>query len=411
MPWDPDAVWARRARTALPSLVVLAIAVGYLVVTYLPQEPDEPLPGGVSPLVHAAAIALQAVALAMRLRSPIPVFAVATVLDAVVLATSGGELGIGLLAVMIATYTLVRSRDVDGRQVIVGIGALVSAGVGAVAMVVVDSVPLLGIAGLAIVRVVLQFAIPAAVAEVQRGRDELVDALRDRAEMADRERRSRVERELVAQRTGMARELHDIAAHHLSGIIVSAQAASTLVATDPDRTREMLRVLQQDARTTMADLRRTVGLLRSDDLDDDERGAMRSPTLDRVPDLVEEARRHGQDVDLAVEGEARALGPLAETAGYRMVQESLANAARHAPGAPSRVRVVYTSSAVEITVENEASATEPPPRRGSNDRGYGLSGMEERADLVGADLTIGPRPGGGWRNHLTIPFDRDRSPT
>lgn len=226
--------------------------------------------------------------------------------------------------------------------------------------------------------------------------------------MAEHERRERAEREVRAEREALARELHDIAGHHLSGIIVSAQAATALTRSDLDRAREMMQTVQDDARIALADLRRTVGLLRSDD-DAPSGNPSPVPTIAGIGALVDVARERGQRAVLTSVGDAHAVGALAETTAYRMVQESLANAARHAPGAAWDVTVRFEADAVEIAVSNER-----PGERGTRASekpgvGYGLSGMAERAELIGADLSTGPAEGGGWINRLRIPFDR-RSP-
>ena len=394
-------------RAAVAPVVVLALAAGYLGADLIEGEPAGAA-AAVSGPAAAGVVALQALVLVLRRRAPVPVFALVVALDAVLLGSSAGELGTGALATMIATFALTRGGELRIRYIVVACGAVTTLVVSAVAMEAAGAYPPLAIAAVAAARPVLQYGAPAALAEFLLARERLVRALRDRAELAERERLRDVEREIAGVRTAMARELHDIAAHHLSGIIVGAQAASALVASDPDRTREMLRTVQQDARTTLADLRRTVGLLRSDGADDAGSSGRPAPvpSLDRVASLVAEAAGRGQIVGLDVVGETAPLGPLAETAGYRMVQESLANAARHAPGAASHVRIDYLPGSVRITVHNEAPAVAPAARR---DGGYGIAGMRERADLVGARLTTGALADGSWRNELEIPRDTDRS--
>ena len=133
------------------------------------------------------------------------------------------------------------------------------------------------------------------------------------------------------------------------------------------------------------------------------------PSLEAVPRLVEESRCRQQRVGYAVNGRPRPLSPLADTAAYRMVQESLANSARHAPGAPCQVRVTYQQGYVEIVVNNRRppNAEARQAGVGSKGGGYGLSGMAERAALVGAELVTGPDPDGGWCNRLVIPVPPD----
>ena len=133
------------------------------------------------------------------------------------------------------------------------------------------------------------------------------------------------------------------------------------------------------------------------------------PSLEAVPRLVEESRCRQQRVGYAVNGRPRPLSPLADTAAYRMVQESLANCARHAPGAPCQVRITYQQGCVEIVVSNRRppNAEARQAGAGSKGGGYGLSGMAERAALVGAELVTGPDPDGGWCNRLVIPVLSD----
>ena len=408
---DESRTTAERLRAALPPVVILALAGGYVgadLIVGLPASVADTIPVPVA----AGLVVVQAFAMLFRRRAPVAVFALVVLVDTVLLCTSGGELGIGGLAVMFATYTVLRDGDALRRYRVLVAAAVVTLVAGAIAMAAAATYPPLVVVALAAARPILQYAIPAALAVFFLSREKLVQALRDRAELAERERQHDVERDIAGVRTAMARELHDIAAHHLSGIIVGAQAASSLAENDPERAREILRTVQQDARTTLADLRRTVGLLRSDDPDDPGSAGRPAPVpaLDRVAALVDTARQRGGLVELAVDGEPRTLGPLAETAGYRMVQESLANAARHAPGSPNRVRIEYLPDLVRVTVSNDPSDQAQPAASAARvDVGYGISGMQERAELVGGRLTTGRLADGGWRNVLEIPSDTTRS--
>lgn len=397
---------AGRARRAIPPVVVLAAAVGYLGADLWIEELPAAVPGDLSPVVHAGLVALQAALLVFRLRSPIAVFAGVVLLDAVILATSAGELGVGSLGVMLAAYGLARRSARKPAVAALCAGALVTTVVGGSALLLGSRESLLVLVLTVIARIVLQYAAPAAVAEYFRGRERLAHALQEQARMAEHERRERAEREVRAEREALARELHDIAGHHLSGIIVSAQAATALTRSDLDRAREMMQTVQDDARIALADLRRTVGLLRSDD-DAPSGGPSPVPAIAGIGALVDVARERGQRVALTVSGDASPVGALAETTAYRMVQESLANAARHAPGSACTVTVGFGADAVEIAVSNDPS-TERATRATTESwgAGYGLSGMAERAELIGAQLSAGPREDGGWANRLRIPFGR-----
>jgi signal transduction histidine kinase len=207
---------------------------------------------------------------------------------------------------------------------------------------------------------------------------------------------------VLRDRTLLARELHDIAAHHLTGIIVSAQAADALRATDPDRAGEYLRQVQRDARTTLDNLRQTVGLLRGGDVEGELAPVA---SMEGLGALVEEAASTGSSVRFEQTGTPRELGPLAGIVAFRMVQESLANALSHAPGSARTVQVDYEDAAVRVTVTNGPSAS--PSSSDARRDGYGLLGMRERAALVGATLRTGPTPDGGWVNTLEIPYDSE----
>ncbi|QEW00156.1 histidine kinase [Microbacterium caowuchunii] len=397
-------------RAALVPLLVLAVGIGYVGVQLSGGMGDDPTPSSVPAGVHGAIVALQAGVLLFRRRAPILVLTGVVLLDLVILATSAGQLGIGALAVTVATYGAVRHGGHRGTAYAAVAGtAVATALVGTFAMA--SGGDLLSTTLLvAAARLVLLSALPAATAEYVVGRERLARAMRDQEEAAERERSAAAERTIRAERTALARELHDIAGHHLSGIIVSAQAASALTRTDPDRARETLRALQQNARTALADLRRTVGLLRDDDEESSPGAAPGTvPALAEIPALAAAARERGQDVRLQETGRAEPLGPLAETAGYRMVQESLANAARHAPGTVCRVSVNYRPEGVELLVVNGPGRTRTTSPGAA--AGYGIAGMRERADLVGGRLETGPRPDGGWRNRLTIPMEREGDAT
>jgi signal transduction histidine kinase len=409
-PSEPPSRRAERVRRAIPPILVLAAAIGYIGADLWIDELPAAVPGDVSPIAHAALVALQAVLLVFRQRAPISVFAGAVLLDAVILATSAGELGVGSLGVILAAYAMARRSPRNPALTALALGALVTTGVGASALLLGSRESALVLILTVIARIALQYAAPAAVAEYVRGRERLADALQEQARMAEHERRERAEREVRAEREALARELHDIAGHHLSGIIVSAQAATALTRSDLDRAREMMQTVQDDARIALADLRRTVGLLRSDD--DAPSGAPSPvPTIAGIPALVDIARERGQRVALAAVGDARPVGALAETTAYRMVQESLANVARHAPGAAGAVTVRFGADAVEITVANEPSAeVRTRETTDSSGAGYGLSGMAERAELIGAHLSAGPDDDGGWTNRLSIPYDGRSTP-
>ncbi|MVA76287.1 sensor histidine kinase [Auraticoccus sp. F435] len=219
-----------------------------------------------------------------------------------------------------------------------------------------------------------------------------------------REQEALVRAAVADERTAMARELHDIAAHHMSGIALMASAIERQIDTDPQTAKRSVRQVRAQSTAVLEDLRRLVGLLR------DETEATRSVlTLEAVAELVEQRRAAGATVELRVLRAAdggrlgAGTGPLAQLALYRIVQEALANAARHAPGTGVVVEVDDRSAQMlTLSVTNGAGGHVT-----HGGRGFGLVGMRERAELVGATLHHGPTPDGGWSVRVVLPRDAD----
>jgi len=219
-----------------------------------------------------------------------------------------------------------------------------------------------------------------------------------------RERDALVAAAVAGERAAMARELHDIAAHHLSGIALMAAAVDRQIDSDPDAARRSVRQVRAQTRAVLDDLRGLVGLLRENS--GDERGV---ETLATVAALVAERQAAGMVVEMRIQAADAArplgagVGPLAQLVAYRMVQEALTNAASHAPSAPCTVVLDdRAADAVVVSVTNGPADREKP----SDNRGFGLIGMRERAGLVAAALTYGPTERGGWAVTLRIPRDR-----
>jgi signal transduction histidine kinase len=401
-PRQPSArarLW-RGVPVALAALVVLGYVVGNGIAEAQPVDASLFVPHGWAPAVLLTA---QVTLLLWRYRAPAIILLAVAALDVGTLLMSSGELGTGSLAVMIAVYVVTRLRRTPSGYLVTAAAAGASIVVTALASRDSVEVPAEWIWPFAVVRGVLTFGIPVVIAEIVDGRARLIDALRERAEAAEFERERRAADAVQRERASMARELHDIAAHHLTGIIVSAQAADALVSSDPETAADYIRSVQRDARLTLDNLRQTVGLMRTDPVN--ALGPV--PSIEQLPALVAEASTSGTPVQLEETGTPQALGQLAGIAAYRMVQESLANASSHAPGASRRVEVDYGPSTVRVTVSNGPSATRTTSQPGRE--GYGLLGMAERAELIGASLTTGPSADGGWQNTLTIPYDGDPS--
>ena len=228
-------------------------------------------------------------------------------------------------------------------------------------------------------------------------------ALGDRARRTTEleQRAGRLEREqekaLADQRARIARELHDVVAHSVSVMTVQAGAARLLLAEDPDRAREPLLSVERTGRQALADMRRLLGILRHGD---EELELAPQPGLADVARLVEEVRSAGLEAVLAVEGEPRFLPAGVDLAGYRILQEALTNALKHAPGTQAYVRIRYTPKSLDLEIANDVDVVRDGPP------GRGILGMRERVNLYGGAFEAG-RVDSRYAVHATLPLTRD----
>jgi signal transduction histidine kinase len=198
---------------------------------------------------------------------------------------------------------------------------------------------------------------------------------------------------VVAERGRISRELHDIIGHSVSVIALQAGAAEQLLARDPDRAATHLQTIQRTAREALTEMRRLMGVL-----SEDEPSLTPQPGIDRVTDLVAQAKDDGLVVDLIETGERPEIAPGVDLAAYRVVQEALTNARKHAGPVATAVRIAYEPAAVEVEVTNEVGAIGPDPNGGKQ----GLIGMRERVRLFGGSFEAGP-VNGGFRVHARLP--------
>ncbi|MDQ4071058.1 MAG: sensor histidine kinase, partial [Actinomycetota bacterium] len=221
-----------------------------------------------------------------------------------------------------------------------------------------------------------------------------------RAEEAERRRQDEARRAVAEERLRLARELHDVTAHHVSVMAIQAEAGQALLPDDPGRAAETLARISASARQALGDLRRLLGALR-DDGDPATETLSPQPGLAALPKLAEEVSSAGVPVDVRVEGEPGALGGTVDVSAYRIVQEALTNVLRHAPGARADVVVRYEADEVEIEVANDGAGNgQVPSQQG---RGHGLVGMRERAAMLGGRLEAGPGDGGRFVVRAWLP--------
>lgn len=241
----------------------------------------------------------------------------------------------------------------------------------------------------------LVFVVPVTTAMVLRQQRDQATAERERAEQVARLAELDKEMAISAERTRMARELHDMIANHFSAIAIQSTAALSRKDLDPATIRKIMESVRENSVQGMTEMRSMIGLLRSEG---DDAEATR-PRVADVGDLVERARTAGVEAELTIVGEPRGLPVSVDLAGYRIVQEALTNAMKHGDHRAT-VDVVYGERHVTLTVDNPVNGR----RAGLPGSGAGLIGMRERAALVGGDFEAGPRDPEGWRVRVRLPM-------
>jgi len=222
--------------------------------------------------------------------------------------------------------------------------------------------------------------------------------LADQAEQTELERARRA---VLEERARIARELHDVVAHHMSLMAIRAESAPHRLGAlpDPELVRAEFGSLSGSAREALADMRRLLGVLRSD------QPAARAPQpgLPDLPGLIDTARQAGMAVELSPLPAPDQVPPSVGVCAYRIIQEALSNAGRHAAGVPVTVSVHQDTDTVTLRVTNGPQAPARPPTNGHRP-GHGLAGMRERAELLGGSLSAGPAPDGGFAVSAVLPL-------
>jgi signal transduction histidine kinase len=276
---------------------------------------------------------------------------------------------------------------------------VVQAGIGLVvvlsgAAIVVYNIP--GHTAAELVFIPIDFAISWLAGFLLRGSAEQAEAAEVRATLAEQEREADALRAVVDERTRIARELHDIVGHSVSVMTVQTSGVRRLLRPEQEQEREALLSVERTGREALAEMRRVVGALR-----DPEEGPALAPrpTLTRVDTLVAQARETGLPVDLEIEGRPVPLPAGVDLTAYRLVQEGLTNAIRHAAARHADVKVRYEGDHVEIEVCDDGKGAESA----SSEGGHGLVGMRERVSIYGGELEAGPRAEGGFRLRARLP--------
>ena len=350
--------------------------------------------------LNVALVLLQTLPLVFRRRAPFTVFAVAAAAAAV-----QGTLQLrgplfAFLALNLALYSLaaygdhrlaVRAVTVWACLLTVRLGYLIA-----------TSWPQVTISGLS--DVVDDYVLLAAAWTLGEGvRQRRVHAaeLEDRAARLEREREEKARQAVIQERLRIARELHDVVAHSLSVIGIQAGAARLVLDADPHptRVREAVAAIEATANHAMAEMRRALGILRATEPSGVALAPL--PGLGQLPALLDQLRSAGLPVDLTVTGEPRPVATSIDLSLYRIVQEALTNALKHARATRAEVMVGY--GAHDITVEVTDDGRGPPPSA-ARSQGAGTIGMRERVALFGGELQVGPRAQGGYAVRVCLPI-------
>ena len=374
--------WLDRARRVDPRIWDALLAVAIVVVGVVGFALREPPPNEPPPALGYALVIVAAGSLAWRRRFPLIVLVIVAAA-----ASIGSLLGYWpefVLVLWIAVYSAAANTERDSLTRVLAPVAVISS--------VAIGLGERGDRGLNWVDVlsdmVVTFGVPLVLGRMTFNRRRRV--LRDR-ELATREA-------VAAERAAIARELHDVVAHHMSVMVVQAGAARAVGESDPAAASAALRQIETSGRTGLAEMRRLLGILKAEG---DGDGRAPQPGLADLGELLDSMRATGLAVEAVVEGSTRPLPPGVDLSAYRIVQEALTNALRHAGGASARVLVRYEPAALELEIADDGLG----PPDGPSTQGQGLIGMRERAQLFGGAFEAGPRPGGGFLVRARLPFE------
>ncbi|MFD0275976.1 sensor histidine kinase [Kitasatospora sp. NPDC127111] len=228
--------------------------------------------------------------------------------------------------------------------------------------------------------------------------------LEDRAARLERERDAQAKVAVAAERARIARELHDVVAHNVSVMIVQADGAAYVLDNSPQQAKEALGTIASTGRQALVEMRRLLGVLRTSDTAEEY---VPQPGVEELPELLDQVRTAGLQVDFATSGHPRELPRGVELTVYRIVQEALTNVRKHGgPDVHARVAVDFGERELAVLIEDDGrgSTDEQLTGGGADGQGHGLIGMRERVGMVSGSLDVGPRPGGGFRIRAVLPL-------
>ena len=384
LPWNQDYV---------DLLVGVAIAAASVVGAYQAGSSMDVL--GVSLLL------LQTLPVAYRRHNPIRVLLItgsAITLHSVL----GYPTTVGFLGVLLAFYTVAahETRRQASVSAIITAGGIAVSFASYIAFNSITSIPA------SLVGTYASFGMAWLIGDNLRVRRAYTAELEQRAVTLEREREDRAELAVAQERGRIARELHDVVAHHISVMVVQTAAARRICDKEPDTAREALAAVEEAGRTALAEMRRMLEVLRTETA-----GMGPQPGLGDLDRLAEKVRDAGLPVEVAVSGSARPLPAGMELAAYRIIQEALTNVVKHAGRASAGVAVRYAEDTLDIEVSDDGRGAAAPllNREEEDDGGHGLVGMQERVALYGGKLETGPLFPGGYRVHASFPLEPARA--
>jgi signal transduction histidine kinase len=400
----------RRHPTAADTIFALILAAAAIVSLSTTFELVGQDPAFEKPARPALALALLAVTLPLALRRRFPIVVAAAVIGAfiagrVLLAPSEQVLPawegyVSVWACWLALYTAVVHRR-KGRIGELAIGVLVAALLAEIVREVyggaLEGLPRTQGFQLAYNAVVL--ALPLVLGAAVRSSRDRERELAARTSELQREREENARRAVLEERVRIARELHDVVAHHVSVMGVQAGAARRVLRQQPDKAEEVLGSIEASSRQAVIELHRLLGFLRRTDQPDE---LAPQPDLTQLADLVAQAGQGGLTVEVSVAGEPRTLARTLEVSAYRVIQEALTNALRHSGGSTATVRLDYGPTVLEVEVRDDGKRRAGKP---ADVGGHGLMGMRERVGLHGGHLSVGRTPQGGFAVHATFPLN------
>jgi signal transduction histidine kinase len=382
-------IWSQWHRHRDPLLTLAALALS--VATSLPT-------GGSGRSSWEVLLAVLAwLPLLVRKRWPLPVAAAVVLVDSVHIAVAGHH---GTTTVPVATMLAIFTvSDMRPPRIAWGTAALAGA---IQATVAARTRPNVG-ADLLYLNWTL---VAAAVGQLVQERRERVAAAEQRAEAAERSKHVEAQRQVSAERMRIARELHDVLAHHITVVNAQAGVAQYLLHSNPDAAEQALQGIADNSRDALNELRATLGLLRSDGDEAALDAREPAPRADRLPDLIDGFVAAGMPLTASIQGTPRPLDAAADLALYRISQEALTNASKHAPGSSVQLSLDWTDTGATLTVRNSTAPqgiTNRPARLAGEGTGHGLIGMRERAAVAGGSLIAGGTSDGGYEIHVTLP--------